>query len=198
MTKIHFKTPKGIRDVLPEEQPFWHHIKVSLSDSGSGTIIGGSPSKSPFGGAGTGRPADEFRDRRTAMKITCPNCSATYQIPDNHLANGPRSVRCASCQTVWTEGEAVKVAAEAPAAAAKPAPEPRPEPAFEPDPAPKQSFREALDDDEEIEQAVSVMDDGDRPDESETLDVEHLAQKQERPLPARSHFPPPEPALPPG
>ena len=71
-------------------------------------------------------------------------------------------------------------AAEAPATAVKPSPESRSEPAFDPDPVPQQSFREALDDDDNIEPAVSVMDDGDRPDESETLDVEHLAQKQEK------------------
>lgn len=35
------------------------------------------------------------------MRITCPNCSLSYQIPRESLGDGGRSVRCADCRTVW-------------------------------------------------------------------------------------------------
>ena len=53
------------------------------------------------------------------MKITCPDCSAEYNVPDT-LAMG-RIVRCAKCATEW-----------APVAA--PAPEPEPPPPAAPEP----------------------------------------------------------------
>ncbi len=31
------------------------------------------------------------------MRITCPNCSAAYDVPDAALASGPRLLRCARC-----------------------------------------------------------------------------------------------------
>jgi len=30
MAKILFQTPKGVKDVLPDEQPFWHHIERTV------------------------------------------------------------------------------------------------------------------------------------------------------------------------
>jgi predicted Zn finger-like uncharacterized protein len=35
------------------------------------------------------------------MRITCPSCDATYDVPDAMLAGGPRKVRCARCGTEW-------------------------------------------------------------------------------------------------
>ncbi len=31
------------------------------------------------------------------MRISCPNCSAEYDVPDTALAAGPRMLRCARC-----------------------------------------------------------------------------------------------------
>jgi predicted Zn finger-like uncharacterized protein len=45
------------------------------------------------------------------MRIVCPNCSATYEVPEAILAGTPRMVRCARCGTEWL-----------PEAAAEPAP----------------------------------------------------------------------------
>src|SRR5579875_1121210 len=53
------------------------------------------------------------------MRITCPVCAATYDVPDQMLRSG-RKVRCGSCGEQWM--------ATAPAAAASP-----------PDPAPDQT-----------------------------------------------------------
>ena len=38
------------------------------------------------------------------MRIVCPSCQATYEVPDAILASGPRAVRCARCATEWTPG----------------------------------------------------------------------------------------------
>ncbi|MGX9964664.1 zinc-ribbon domain-containing protein [Roseomonas sp. F4] len=32
------------------------------------------------------------------MRISCPNCAAEYDVPDEALAAGPRMLRCARCQ----------------------------------------------------------------------------------------------------
>ncbi|MBU8544519.1 MULTISPECIES: zinc-ribbon domain-containing protein [Roseomonadaceae] len=32
------------------------------------------------------------------MRISCPNCAAEYDVPDQALAAGPRLLRCARCQ----------------------------------------------------------------------------------------------------
>ena len=35
------------------------------------------------------------------MRIVCPSCQATYDVPDAKLGAAPRQVRCAKCSTVW-------------------------------------------------------------------------------------------------
>lgn len=35
------------------------------------------------------------------MRIVCPACAATYEVPDALLAAGPRQVRCAKCGHEW-------------------------------------------------------------------------------------------------
>nr|WP_321443078.1 zinc-ribbon domain-containing protein [uncultured Cohaesibacter sp.] len=35
------------------------------------------------------------------MKITCPNCSTSYQVPDDYISAEGRSVRCANCGDTW-------------------------------------------------------------------------------------------------
>jgi predicted Zn finger-like uncharacterized protein len=57
--------------------------------------------------------------REYRMRIVCPSCQATYEVPDAAFAGGPRAVRCARCNTEWVP--------EAPAVAAPTAP-PTPEP----------------------------------------------------------------------
>lgn len=36
------------------------------------------------------------------MRIVCPSCQATYEVPEATLARGPRMVRCARCGSEWT------------------------------------------------------------------------------------------------
>ena len=35
------------------------------------------------------------------MKITCPNCSTSYQVPDDYIGAEGRPVRCSSCGETW-------------------------------------------------------------------------------------------------
>jgi predicted Zn finger-like uncharacterized protein len=35
------------------------------------------------------------------MRIVCPSCKSTYDVPDAALAGSPRLVRCARCGTEW-------------------------------------------------------------------------------------------------
>jgi predicted Zn finger-like uncharacterized protein len=41
------------------------------------------------------------RDMSHRMRITCPNCAASYEVPERLLQGGPRPVRCARCGTTW-------------------------------------------------------------------------------------------------
>ncbi len=35
------------------------------------------------------------------MRIVCPNCRATYEVPETLVGTATRQVRCARCQTEW-------------------------------------------------------------------------------------------------
>ena len=35
------------------------------------------------------------------MRIVCPNCSTSYDLPEASVGPGGKRVRCAACQTVW-------------------------------------------------------------------------------------------------
>ena len=73
------------------------------------------------------------------MRIVCPSCQATYDVPDAKIGAAPRQVRCAKCDTVWgvdpTPGSALMAAAHddahlpPPVAIVPQAGEPIPEPA---------------------------------------------------------------------
>ena len=51
------------------------------------------------------------------MRIVCPSCEATYDVPDVTLGAAGRQVRCARCSTVWqvdpTPAEAIEDRPEA-------------------------------------------------------------------------------------
>jgi predicted Zn finger-like uncharacterized protein len=75
------------------------------------------------------------------MRIACPNCAATYDVPDQMLASG-RKVRCGKCGTQW-----LPAAAPAQAEAVPPGPPPAgdPEPPLpKPEPPPRPMVRERL------------------------------------------------------
>jgi len=73
------------------------------------------------------------------MRVSCPNCSTEYDVPDAALAGRSRKLRCERCGHAWRTGApAAEFVPAAPAwpVAAKPAPvfAPPPEPAYTPPP----------------------------------------------------------------
>ena len=38
-----------------------------------------------------------------AMKLSCPNCGATYEVPENAIGATGRKIRCRACDTSWFE-----------------------------------------------------------------------------------------------
>ncbi|TMV10231.1 hypothetical protein FGK63_03980 [Ruegeria sediminis] len=72
------------------------------------------------------------------MRLTCPNCGAQYEVPDEVIPKGGRDVQCSNCDKTWFQN----AAGETPAEPAPPKPEeprqeaPPPEPpAAEPEKA---------------------------------------------------------------
>jgi predicted Zn finger-like uncharacterized protein len=51
-------------------------------------------------------------DRVSKMRLICPNCDATYEVPDDVIPNAGRDVQCSSCNLTWFQAPA-KTAADA-------------------------------------------------------------------------------------
>lgn len=66
------------------------------------------------------------------MDIACPNCAATYRVPDA-LIDGVNALRCVACGHAWVPDPPRPAQAEA--AALPPDPEPPPSPPLPPPPA---------------------------------------------------------------
>ncbi|MCX7933366.1 MAG: zinc-ribbon domain-containing protein, partial [Rhodovarius sp.] len=64
------------------------------------------------------------------MRLACPACAATYEVPDALVGQG-RQIRCARCGHVWFAAPA-----QAPAAPVAGTPTPAAEPAATPAPGP--------------------------------------------------------------
>lgn len=70
------------------------------------------------------------------MRLTCPNCSAQYEVPDEVIPEEGRDVQCSACDQTWFQAKRPAVAApeptvETPAEPGKPTAteaEPTPEP----------------------------------------------------------------------
>lgn len=79
------------------------------------------------------------------MRLTCPNCSARYEVADSMVPPEGRDVQCSNCATTWFQpgrriDQQAKASMAPPPVSAPPAPKPAPEapvPAPEPKPEPK-------------------------------------------------------------
>ncbi|MEM8592064.1 MAG: zinc-ribbon domain-containing protein [Pseudomonadota bacterium] len=75
------------------------------------------------------------------MRLECPNCDATYEVPDSVIPPEGREVQCSNCGSAWffdPNAPEPEIAAPEPAPAAPPAPEtaysPEPDTMFEEEP----------------------------------------------------------------
>ncbi|KIC40060.1 hypothetical protein RA27_14550 [Ruegeria sp. ANG-R] len=39
------------------------------------------------------------------MRLTCPNCSAQYEVPDEVIPEGGREVQCSNCEETWFQAK---------------------------------------------------------------------------------------------
>lgn len=62
---------------------------------------------------------------RGRMRLSCPSCEASYELPETMFLTGPRMVRCVRCSHAWLGG-APEPEAPAPAEAATPDPDAAP------------------------------------------------------------------------
>lgn len=81
------------------------------------------------------------------MQLNCPNCAASYDVPDNAIGPNGRKIRCRACETSWHEPAPIApslapagLAAPSAVPAAVPAPVPVPaiDPSARTDPAPSE------------------------------------------------------------
>lgn len=76
------------------------------------------------------------------MQLTCPNCAATYEVPENAIGPNGRKIRCRACETSWIEPP--RAPAQSPLDAvpiAAPVVPPEPEPVAAEPPAPSHPRR---------------------------------------------------------
>ncbi len=83
------------------------------------------------------------------MRLTCPNCGAQYEVPDDVIPEDGRDVQCSNCEETWFQTKNTEAAIAEPEPATKEEPEPEAEPSVpEPTeaskpPAPPQPAEEA-------------------------------------------------------
>ncbi|CUK00773.1 family finger-like domain protein [Ruegeria denitrificans] len=63
------------------------------------------------------------------MRLTCPNCSAQYEVPDEVIPEEGRDVQCSSCENTWFQDKYPDRPAPTPAAEEQPDQEKASEPA---------------------------------------------------------------------
>ena len=102
------------------------------------------------------------------MRLVCPNCDATYEVPDSVIPEDGRDVQCSNCGTSWFFDP-------------NPAPEPEPDPEPQPEPeaAPETDFAPELPD-----SGIYGQEDQDYFEDDEDLEPEPAPVRPRRPLDA--------------
>lgn len=71
------------------------------------------------------------------MRITCPNCGAQYEVPNEVIPTEGRDVQCSNCGDTWFQAHPDHMTQPEPEPAPPPAAAPKPEPAPKPAPTEK-------------------------------------------------------------
>ncbi len=58
------------------------------------------------------------------MRLTCPNCNAQYEVPDEVIPESGRDVQCSNCEKTWFQPKHPDTASEGPEPSADTAPQP--------------------------------------------------------------------------
>lgn len=91
------------------------------------------------------------------MRLTCPNCGAQYEVPDEVIPSEGRDVQCSNCGDTWFQAHPdfpVEAADLEPPPDPMPEPEPEPKPQEAAAPAHARAAQDDLEDDTEDEDEV--------------------------------------------
>ncbi|MCA0870985.1 zinc-ribbon domain-containing protein [Seohaeicola saemankumensis] len=121
------------------------------------------------------------------MRLTCPNCGAQYEVPDEVIPSDGRDVQCSNCGDTWFQAHPdYPIEAADPEPAPQPDPEPEPQAAAAPDPDPAQdddpatAYDDDDDDDGTAAHAPTPSRSGIDPDVSDILRQEAEREAQLR------------------
>ncbi len=109
------------------------------------------------------------------MRLTCPNCGAQYEVPDDIIPETGRDVQCSNCGNTWFENpyDSAEDVGGVEIQPAPPAPEPEPQPAPEPQPEPEMVNAAPEEEDDVIASVLSIdADDSDEHYEFEDPEIE--------------------------
>src|SRR6056297_3436210 len=81
----------------------------------SGLLERNHPIGSVCGNPAIVGPAPIRRGTQNAMRLTCPNCGARYEVDDALIPPEGRDVQCSDCATTWFQAGARRPASEPPA-----------------------------------------------------------------------------------
>ncbi|MEX0279609.1 MAG: zinc-ribbon domain-containing protein [Arenibacterium sp.] len=87
------------------------------------------------------------------MRITCPNCGAQYEVPDQVIPDEGRDVQCSNCGNTWFQehpdhtnsGDDDRELIAEPSNEPENEPDPQPEPDPRPEPEPEPEFDDEID-----------------------------------------------------
>ena len=117
------------------------------------------------------------------MRLTCPNCGAQYEVPDEVIPETGRDVQCSNCGDTWFQAHPDHAPAAGPEDAPDAPPAPEPEDHAAPEEAPEAEYDAALDADED-DDASSDTKAHDQPPAAEDADEAHAARADD---PAPQH-----------
>ena len=93
---------------------------------------------------GCGPKSLAARGRRRAMRLTCPECGAVYEVPESAIPAGGRDVQCTNCGHGWFHRPDADEPLEAEPVEAEPFEEPEEEPLGPPPPPVDPRLRRVL------------------------------------------------------
>lgn len=123
------------------------------------------------------------------MRLTCPNCGAQYEVPDDIIPETGRDVQCSNCGNTWFENpyESAEEVGGVEIQPAPPAPEPEPQP--EPQPEPETVDAAPEEEDDVIASVLSIeTDESDEHYEFEDPEIEDEEEDDEEESVAPADF----------